>query len=283
MAWSVWDGRCPVIRDLGASRSSRQSGLLSLRMAAFIAETGQGIDLWVTLGNCADVNPDEMIEYLGQRAETSVIVVYLEKIEDPERLRRSIASARANGTDVVLLKSGRSALGSLTAASHTGALAAPDTFVDVLAEEADAIRVDTIREAAQVASVIAAAGKRPIGPFLVTSASGGDCVLAADWCTKFDVPLAQLSQDTLQRVHELVPEAAWGNPLDLTPVPIRGRTSDGSSCGDGRGSRRGRARAHGWLRHSECHRRGQGRVLRAVRNIRGRRQRTKDPAHAISR
>ncbi|MDI1288334.1 MAG: acetate--CoA ligase family protein [bacterium] len=197
-----------------------QSGFLSMRILNYIEESGQGIDLWVTLGNCVDLTPAEMIEYLGQRAETSVVVVYLEQIIDPARMRNAIESARAAGTDVVLLKSGRSALGSATAASHTGALAAPDTFLDVLAEEADAIRVDTVHEAAQVASLIAAFGKRPVGPFVVTSASGGDCVLAADWCTKYDVPLATLSPSTLARVHKITPEASWGNPMDLTPFPF---------------------------------------------------------------
>ncbi len=197
-----------------------QSGFLSMRILNYVEESGQGIDLWVTLGNSADLTPADMIEFLGERAETSVIVLYLEHVADPARMREAIASARATGTDVVLLKSGRSALGSLTAASHTGALAAPDTFLDVLAAESDAIRVDTIHEAAQVASMIAAFGTRPVGPFVVTSASGGDCVLAADWCSKYDVPLASLSPSTLQRVHEIAPEASWGNPMDLTPFPF---------------------------------------------------------------
>ena len=199
-----------------------QSGFLSMRIMDYIAETGQGVDLWVTIGNSADLTPTDMIEYLGARAQTSVILVYLENVPDPPRLAAAIAGARATGTDVVLVKSGRTEVGSQLAASHTGALASPDVFVDVLAQDADCIRVDTVREAAQVASLIAAFGGRPTGPFLVTSGSGGDCVLAGDACAQREIPLARLSATTLEALHEIVPEAGNGNPLDISPFPFDG-------------------------------------------------------------
>ncbi len=138
-----------------------QSGYLSMRLMNYIEETGQGVDLWVTMGNCADLTPADLIEYLGSRPSTSVVIVYLENVADPQRLSDAIKAARAAGTDVVLLKSGRTSIGSQVAASHTGALASPDVFVDVLAQDADAIRVDTVREAVQVASLISAFGRRP--------------------------------------------------------------------------------------------------------------------------
>ena len=199
-----------------------QSGYLSMRMMDYIRETGQGIDLWVTMGNSCDLKPADMIEYAGARGRTAVIVAYLESVPDPGRLSAAIRSARTAGTEVVLLKSGRTALGSQVAASHTGALASSDVFVDVLAEDADCIRVGTVREAAQVASLIAAFGQRPTGPFIVTSGSGGDCVLAGDWCAEQDIPLATLSDATLDRIHQIVPEAGEGNPIDISPFPFDG-------------------------------------------------------------
>jgi acyl-CoA synthetase (NDP forming) len=220
------DGLVAAGRDMYAPPGSisvvAQSGYLSMRLMDYIAETGQGVDLWLTMGNCADLKPADMIEYLGARASTSVVVVYLENVADPQRLSDAIRSARAAGTDVVLVKSGRTSTGSQIAASHTGALASPDVFVDVLAQDADAIRVDTVREAAQVAGIIAAFGRRPLGPFLTTSGSGGDCVLAGDWCARQDLPLARLSQQTIDRMHEIVPEAGNTNPLDISPFPFDG-------------------------------------------------------------
>jgi acyl-CoA synthetase (NDP forming) len=220
------DGLVAAGRELYAPKGGisvvAQSGYLSMRLMDYIAETGQGVDLWVTMGNCADLKPADMIEYVGARPSTSVVVVYLENVADPQRLSDAIKSARSAGTDVVLLKSGRTETGSQIAASHTGALASPDVFVDVLAQDADAIRVDTIREAAQVASIIAAFGRRPTGPFLPTSGSGGDCVLAADWCAQQDLTLAQLSPGTIARMHEIVPEAGDATPLDISPFPFDG-------------------------------------------------------------
>ena len=85
-------------------------------------------------------------------------------------------------------------------------MATADVFVDVLAEEVDCIRVDTVREAAQVASMIATIG-RPPPPYLVAGGSGGDCVLAADTSAAHGVPLALIGGTTVQRVRAIVPEA----------------------------------------------------------------------------
>jgi len=204
-----------VARSGGVSIVS-QSGLLSMRLMDFVTECGQGIDLWMTMGNSADLDPPDVVEYLASRPSTAVVVLYLEGIRDRERLATAIASARTDGTDVVLLKAGRTEMGGRAAASHTGAMASSDVFVDVLAEEVDCIRVDTVREAAQVASIIATIG-RPPAPYVVVGGSGGDCVLAADACSVYQVPLAVLHPTTIERVQAIVPEAGNANPLDVSP------------------------------------------------------------------
>jgi acyl-CoA synthetase (NDP forming) len=193
-----------------------QSGLLSMRLMDFISECGQGVDLWLTMGNSADLDPPALVRYMASRPSTSVVVLYLESILDRDRLAASISEARTAGTDVVLLKAGRSEIGSRAAASHTGAMATADVFVDVLVEEVDSIRVDTVREAAQVASMIATIG-RPPPPYLVAGGSGGDCVLAADACAAHGVPLAVIGRTTVERVRAIVPEAGAANPLDVSP------------------------------------------------------------------
>lgn len=198
-----------------------QSGFLSLRLLDYLAQAGQGISLWATVGNCADLGPTELLEYAAIEASSAVVILYLENIGDPDRVRESIKAARRHGTDVVLVKSGRTTAGSIVAASHTGALAAPDVFVDVLADEADCIRVDTLREAAQVAAILASVG-RPSGPFVVAAGSGGDCVLAGDACSFNEIPLASLSPETVEAVRRLVPQAASANPMDVSPYVSEG-------------------------------------------------------------
>jgi acyl-CoA synthetase (NDP forming) len=213
----AWPGRISVVA---------QSGYLSMRLMDYIGECGQGIDLWVTVGNCADLGPHDFVEYLATRPSTSVVVLYLENLTDPDRLRRAIRTARAAGTEVVVLKAGRTGAGSLVAASHTGALASPDVLFDVLADETDCIRVDTVREGAQVAGILASLG-RPAGQFVVAGGSGGDCVLAGDACAFNEIPLAQLEARTLERIHEIVPQAGSSNPLDVSPFASElGRHND---------------------------------------------------------
>jgi acetate---CoA ligase (ADP-forming) len=194
-----------------------QSGSLSVRiMQVIAAECGQGLDLWITMGNSANLDIPTMLSYSAGRDTTSVAVVYLENVSDPDRLRDGIRAMRAAGKEVVLLKSGRTEIGGAAAMSHTGAMSSPDEFVDVLVEETGCIRAYSVREAGQIASIIATTG-RPRGPFAVVGTSGGDCVVVGDMCTALRVPLSRLDAATATRMRAAVPQTSTTNPIDITP------------------------------------------------------------------
>ncbi|MEN2740641.1 acetate--CoA ligase family protein [Microbacterium sp. X-17] len=200
-----------------------QSGWISTQLMELLSASGQGLDLWVTMGNAIDIDMPTMLEYAAQRPETSVVVLYLESVPEPDRLRDALLAVRRAGKEVIVLKSGRSEEGRLVAASHTGAMSSPDMFFDVLIRETDCIRVDTIREAAQAASLVAAIG-RPRGPFAVVGSSGGDCVLAADTCSSIGLPLAALGASTQAEMRRILPQVSVRNPADVTPFAKEGRT-----------------------------------------------------------
>jgi len=80
-----------------------------------------------------------------------VILLYLESFGNPAKFSR-IARRISRRKPIVALKSGRSALGARAAASHTGALATRDAFVDALFHQSGVIRTDTVTELFDVAS-----------------------------------------------------------------------------------------------------------------------------------
>lgn len=197
-----------------------QSGSVSARLASGVWSTGTGLDLMVTIGNSLDLGPAAMVEYLTGRASTKVILLYLESLGDPEAIRAAIRRARAAGKEVVVLKSGRTEAGARTAASHTGATASKDVFVDLLLRDAGAVRAHSVREACDVSSLLARVG-RLRGRALVVAPSGGDCTLAADRCSELDIPLAVIRDETQAAMKEMIPICASANPVDPTTTGMR--------------------------------------------------------------
>lgn len=194
-----------------------QSGSVSARLTNGLLDAGIGVDLVATIGNSIDLGPADLIAYLATRASTKVMVLYLENLDRPDEMRAAIAKARDAGKDVIILKSGRTEAGARSAASHTGATASNDLFVDVLLRDAGAIRVKTVREAIDVAGLLARVGRLK-GRAAIVAPSGGDCTLAADRCSDFGIPLATISDEGQAAMREAVPICAPSNPIDPTTM-----------------------------------------------------------------
>jgi acyl-CoA synthetase (NDP forming) len=76
----------------------------------------------VTVGNSADVSPNELLEFYLADAQTRVIGMYIESAKDGRRLFEILRHARA-AKPVVILKGGRTRQGLAAVVSHTGSLA----------------------------------------------------------------------------------------------------------------------------------------------------------------
>lgn len=97
----------------------------------------------VTVGNCADVRPYELLEYFLASPETLVIGMYLEGAGDGRKLFEILRAAKAK-KPIVILKGGRTGQGRRAAASHTGALAGSDNGWKALSAQTGAVLVDEL-------------------------------------------------------------------------------------------------------------------------------------------
>ena len=119
-------------------------------------------------------------------------------------------------TPIVVVKSGRSTAGSRAAASHTAAMASPDTVVDALFSQAGVIRVDTLEELLDCGALLgdqpALAGRR----LAIIGNAGGAAVLAADACAAVGLSVPQFDEPTQQVLRDIAgPNAGVSNPIDL--------------------------------------------------------------------
>ncbi|MFZ9500932.1 MAG: GNAT family N-acetyltransferase [Beijerinckiaceae bacterium] len=192
-----------------------QSGAVTVSLLAFAAERRVGFSGLVSLGDMADVDFDDLLDWFALDAGTRAILLYVEAIEDAKGFMAA-ARAAARVKPVIVIKAGRSRKAAQAAATHTGALAGADDVYSAAFRRAGVLRVDTIDELFAAAETL---GR--IAPFkgerlAILTNGGGLGVLAVDELIALGGKLAEFSPDTLARLDAAMPPA-WSraNPADI--------------------------------------------------------------------
>jgi acetyltransferase len=192
-----------------------QSGALVTAMLDWAEARQIGFSHFVSLGEHADVDFGDMLDYLASDPQTRAILLYMESV-DGARKFMSAARSAARNKPVIVVKAGRSAQGQQAAASHTGALAGADEVIDAAIARAGMLRVDSLEDLFHAAEILTRF-KAPIGDVMTVLTNGGGAgVMAADAAAAAGVPLAALAPDTLAALDKVLP-ANWshGNPVDI--------------------------------------------------------------------
>lgn len=192
-----------------------QSGALATAMLDWANSRGIGFSHFVSLGDSADVDFGDVLDYLASDAGTRAILMYVESVQHARKFM-SAARAAARNKPVILVKAGRAPEGARAAASHTGALAGSDAVFDAAVRRAGMVRVDTLQALFHAAETLAHARPWRGERLALITNGGGAGVLAADALALGQGRLAEFSRDTLQALDAVLP-AHWshGNPVDL--------------------------------------------------------------------
>ena len=192
-----------------------QSGGLTTAVLDWTKSRGVGFSHFISLGDTADVDFGDVLDYLASDPATRAILLYIEAVRAARKFM-SAARAAARNKPVLVVKAGRAPEGARAAASHTGALAGADDVYDAAIRRAGMLRVDSIVELFDAVETLARA-KPVYGERLaIMTNGGGPGVMATDALARGGGKLASLSPDTLQRLDEALP-ATWsrGNPVDI--------------------------------------------------------------------
>lgn len=195
-----------------------QSGGLGGIIYQMVIQLSIGFNYFVSTGNEADVSFAEVLNYLSERDEVSIIAGYLEGLQgDGDLFIRACRKALQNEKLVTMLKVGRTDSGAAAAASHTGALVGSDAVYDGVFKQYGVVRADDVE---QMNALIAlyATGRLPAGKKMaVITISGGGGVVVADKCPEYGLEVVSLTEKTQQSLREFFPPyGAVGNPVDLT-------------------------------------------------------------------
>ncbi|MGM0912821.1 MAG: acetate--CoA ligase family protein [Pseudomonadota bacterium] len=193
-----------------------QSGNMLLSLALEAQHNGQvGFSTYVGPGNQSDIGFNDYLRYLGEDHHTRVATLYVEGFRDGRKFLE-VAREVAAMKPVVVYKSGSTAAGQKAASSHTGALAGSYAMtVDLLKQSGVSVvhQSDEILPVAEGLGLLQKArGKR----VAVVSDGGGQATIASDRLTEAGLELAELSEETRQRLREvLFPQASTVNPVDV--------------------------------------------------------------------
>ena len=195
-----------------------QSGALCAGILKYGIAERLGFSRFLSVGNRAGVDENDLLRSLGADPATKVILLYIESLADG---RGFLETARevTEHKPVLVIKSGRSPMGERAARSHTGSLArsGQDRLFDALFEQSGVLRADTIGELFRMAKIFSY-GLTLEGPRLaILTNSGGPGIVAADACARSRLELPPLPEaDRTRLARRLSPSATLSNPLDMT-------------------------------------------------------------------
>lgn len=177
---------------------------------------GPGFSVYVGLGNQADVRYDECVEYLAHDPSTGAIALHSEGLVEGRGFLQA-AGAASIEKPIILLRGGRSEVGQQAALSHTGSIAGSDEVATATLAQAGVELVERSDELAVLAGVMATTTAMPAGTGVAILADGGGhATLAADSLTARGVNIAELEQNTEERLRELLGNtASTRNPVDV--------------------------------------------------------------------
>jgi acetyltransferase len=192
-----------------------QSGAIGSALIDLSESLGIGFSMIASTGNQPDVTMNDLIPLMAEDRNTSVIIAYLETIPDPGRFVRVVRKA-SELKPVVIVKSGRTAVGARAASSHTGSLAGDSAIAESLIEKSNAIRAASLEEMFMLASALSNMRRFSGNRVGVISNAGGPGTLIADALSESGFALPLLPEETRNELaSKLMPQASTGNPLDL--------------------------------------------------------------------
>jgi acetyltransferase len=193
-----------------------QSGAICTAVLDWSIPENVGFSAFISIGSMLDVDWGDLIYYLGDDPYTKSIVIYMESVGDA---RSFLSAARevAFTKPIIVIKAGETEAAAKAATSHTGAMAGSKDVFDAAVRRCGVLKVTRMSELFDMAEVLAKQPRLPEGPRLaIITNAGGPGVLATDALVATGGELAEISDDTIAKLNEVLPpQWSHANPVDI--------------------------------------------------------------------
>lgn len=193
-----------------------QSGGVTANFMAMASTRKIPINKVVSYGNQIDLRLEDYLDYLADDQDIRIIACYVEDIKDVKVFLKTLKRTTAK-KPVIILKGGKTEIGSKAAASHTGAMASNYTIWAAAVRQHGGLLVDDFDQLMHL--VMLGTGMRtPRGKRIgFLGAGGGVSVLFSDLAIQAGLSLPELSDASQRMISEKIMgvNTSTVNPVDL--------------------------------------------------------------------
>jgi acetyl coenzyme A synthetase (ADP forming)-like protein len=192
-----------------------QSGAVITTVVDWSIPEGIGFSAVISVGNQIDLGFVDYIRFTARDPDTRSVILYIEELRNGREFIRLMEKITPT-LPVIALKSGSSEVGKKAASSHTGSLAGSFGIYQAAFAQSGVIPVFSLKEAFEVAELLASEGYPRGKRAVVITGAGGFGVLAADYAEKYGIGMTLLSESMMQEFNSFLP-SMWShaNPVDL--------------------------------------------------------------------
>lgn len=206
----------PIKHRNGKLGLASQSGTYVAQSLAYLHKNGIAISKAMSVGNEANIDIVDCLEYLGEDKETKAVALYIEGIRRADRFLE-VARKISRIKPIIAQYVGGTEAGARSGSSHTGAMAGPDYVYNGLFEQAGVIRVDTIEDVYKIGWALAAQPTIEGSRIAILTNSGGPGTAIANTCNREGLEVPEFSEGVQEEIsHYLAGHASARNPVDLT-------------------------------------------------------------------
>lgn len=193
-----------------------QSGAVGGSFMALCSDSDIGVAKFLSYGNGADLTVIDLLKYLKEDPDTNVVAMYLESVDNGRAFMETVREVCAV-KPVIVVKSGRTSTGQRAAMSHTGSMAGSDNVFDAALRQAGAVRVDSLKDLADVCKGLAMLPPLKGRNVAVVTNSGGPGVMTTDFAEKMGMRVPESSDGLKDALSTFLPGyAGMKNPIDIT-------------------------------------------------------------------
>jgi acetate---CoA ligase (ADP-forming) len=193
-----------------------QSGGIGLFIGQSLGKRAVPTTYSITIGNQADIELSDLIDFFIEDEYTSAIAIYAEEIKNPQKLLAAVKRANKVNKNIILMHSGRSEASRSITQSHTGSLTGDYSLMKTKLVNAGVAMVDSLDELINLSELLLRFPNPVLGEVGLMTHSGAVCAIASDQFEDNNLVMASLSSDIENKLKAIVPEYLPArNPFDV--------------------------------------------------------------------
>jgi acetyltransferase len=201
--------------DQGSIGFVSQSGNLGIAALNKAQKLGIGFSYFFSIGNQADIQFGDCLEFLMDDPYTNTILLYMEGVPDVRKFLEKAQEA-ATKKPIIIYKAGSTQAGSRSAFSHTGSIAGKDYLYDAAFKQIGLLRLKRIDEILQVADTLNCCPALKGNNVVLIGGGGGHATTVAEATERLGLTIPTLSENMQTRAREILTwKSAVKNPIDF--------------------------------------------------------------------